>query len=101
MRDLTTLHRRRDNRAAVDQRAGRDDHPARVLREGAGKSVCLGCEARKPRPSPTRPTPRIRPGSFRPARAPGELDSECALDVLRHLSRIPAFAATGHALDLT
>ena len=38
---LPALHRRRHDRAAVDQRPGGDDHPARVLGEVAGQPVGL------------------------------------------------------------
>ena len=43
------------DRAAVDQRAGRDDHPARVLGEVARQPVGLGRQPRQPGPAAARP----------------------------------------------
>ena len=48
---LAALHRGRQHRAAVDQRAGRDDHPARVLGEVARQPVGLVAQPRQPRPA--------------------------------------------------
>ena len=42
--DLAPLHRRRDDRADVDQRPGRDHHPARVLGGVAGQAHRLAAE---------------------------------------------------------
>ena len=50
--ELAALHRRRQHRAAVDQRPRRDDHPARVLREMARQPVGLVAQPRQPRPAP-------------------------------------------------
>ena len=52
--DLAALHRRRHDRAAVDQRPGRDDHPARVLGEVARQPVGLGRQPREPGPAARR-----------------------------------------------
>ena len=49
---LAALHRRRQHGAAVDQRAGGDDHPARVLREVAREPVRLVAQPRQPLPAP-------------------------------------------------
>ena len=48
---LAALHRRRQHRAAVDQRPGGDDHPARVLGEVARQPVGLVAQPRQPRPA--------------------------------------------------
>ena len=48
---LAALHRRRQDRAAVDERPGRDDHPARVLGEVARQPVRLVAQPREPRPA--------------------------------------------------
>ena len=53
--DLAALHRRGDDRAAVDQRAGGDDHPAGVLGEVTGQTVGLSGEPGEPGPPPSRP----------------------------------------------
>ena len=49
--ELAALHRRRQHRAAVDQRPGRDDHPARVLGQVARQAVGLVAQPRQPRPA--------------------------------------------------
>ena len=49
--DLAALHRGGHDRAAVDQRPGGDDHPARVLGEVARESVRLGRQTRQPGPA--------------------------------------------------
>ena len=49
--ELAALHRRRQHGAAVDQRPGRDDHPARVLGEVARQAVGLVAQPRQPRPA--------------------------------------------------
>ena len=51
LRELAALHRRRHERDAVDERARRDDHPARVLGEVARQPVGLLRQAREPRPA--------------------------------------------------
>ncbi len=84
LNDLASLHRRGDDRAAVDQRTGRDDHPARVLAQVARQPVGLGGEPRQPRP----PSRRAAPAA------------EYVLNVIAHLPRVPSLAAPGHALDL-
>ena len=48
---LAPLHRRRQHRAAVDQRPGGDDHPARVLGEVARQPVGLVAQPRQPCPA--------------------------------------------------
>ena len=48
---LPALHRGGDDRAAVDERAGRDDHPARVLGEVARQAVGLVGQPREPAPA--------------------------------------------------
>ena len=50
--ELAALHRRRQHRAAVDQRPRRDDHPARVLGEMPRQPVGLVAQPRQPRPAP-------------------------------------------------
>ncbi len=64
--DLPPLHRGGDDRAAVDQRPGGDDHPARVLGEVAGKPVGLCGQARQPRPAAPRATAARAVGAVRP-----------------------------------
>ena len=49
--DLAALHRRRDDRAEVDQRPGREDHPARVLGGMAGQPVGLLDQPRERHPA--------------------------------------------------
>ena len=49
--DLAPLHRRRLHRADVDQRPGREHHPARVLGEVARQPPGLAGEAREPAPA--------------------------------------------------
>ena len=83
--ELAALHRRRHHRAAVDQRPGRDDHPAGMLGDVARQPERLPREARRARPSARR------------ARALPERAREVALD----LSRCPkAVGAARDTLDL-
>ena len=81
-RDLAPLHRRRHDRAAVDQRPGRDDHPARVLGQVSRQPVRLSCQPRQPRP------------------AAGQLAATRAVDVGADLLRTPSLAAARDPLDL-
>ena len=48
---LAALHGGREHGAAVDQRPGGDDHPARVLGQVARQPVGLVAQARQPRPA--------------------------------------------------
>src|SRR5579884_1564981 len=86
LNDLAPFHRGRDDRAAVDEWPRRDDHPARVLRQMARKTVGLGSEPRQPCPPP---------------RATAARAAERALDVPGHLARVPSLATASDALDLS
>ena len=95
---LAALHGGRHHRAAVDQRPGGHDHPARVLGQVARQPVGLPRPARQPRPAPG--TPLGAPGRWRCRRprrsstvAPGRSSWETSWcdEVLR---------AARHALDL-
>ena len=80
--ELAALHGGGQDGAAVHQRAGRDDHPARVLGEVAGQAVGLVAQARQPAP------------------APALLLAEAVGDVALHLVRRPRLGAARHALEL-
>ena len=95
LHDLAALHRRRHDRAAVDQRPGGHDHPARVLAEVARQPVRLRGQPRQPRPAPRGAAAAPVAGRRRP------VQPERRCDVLAHLPRIPALAAARHPLDLS
>ena len=81
--ELATLHRCRNERHAVHERARRDDHPPGVLGEVARQAVGLLGQARKPGPATG---PALRP--------------ERGVDVAVDVTRRPALAAACDALDL-
>src|SRR5207302_11294020 len=84
LRDLPALHGGGDDRAAIHQRAGGDDHAARVLGEVPGEAVGLGGQPHQPRPA---------------AAAPADV-AERALDVAVHTAGGEALRAARDPLDL-
>ncbi len=63
--ELAALHRRGHHRAAVDQRAGRDDHPAGVLGDVPREPVGLVRERHEPVPAAARLLPPAAPAHSR------------------------------------
>ena len=128
---LAPLHRRRQHRAAVDQRPGRDDHPARVLGEVARQPVGLVAQPRQPRPAagqrraaalvggallvavgpaavdhrmPLGGRHRERPARVRVdhrRRRPAGLQPERRLDIGGHAAHRPRLGPARDALELT
>ena len=84
--DLAPLHRRRHHRADLDQRPGRDHHPARVLGGMAGKAHRLAAEPDQVPPA----------RGARPTLAEG--GGDVALDLLRAAVKVDD---PRHPLDLS
>ncbi len=128
---LAALHRRGDDRAAVDQRARRDDHAARVLGEVPWQPVRLVAQPRQPAPAagqgavarlvgdPLRDVRRVAPvdhrqpflGRHRERRAvvgiverrlrAAGLQPQRRLDVGRHAAHRPRLGPARDPLELT